>query len=397
MSNGKSSRSPGWVLFIVLLASVTASMSQFKVPPVLPLLMEAFSESAGSAGLFMSVFAVTGLFMAIPSGLILQKWGLAASGLVAILCLLLGAGLGALSKGAGLMLASRLVEGAGMSLMAVLAPAIIALWFIEEKRGTAMGIWSVWLPLGSTIMFVIAPPLAEYWGWRSVWGFGFFFTLAVGIFFYPFIASNPRPDTDPRNRSGAQGMLAADFRRVLRNRDLWRISFLFACFNFVFIGFITWAPTFLNQGRHVSVAHASLLLSLTTITSMAAGPTAGWISDRIRSRKIICALPPVLMALLLPLCFSADESLFFLLAVAIGFVAGFVPTGVFAAGVEVVGDKQLAGMAMAVIQIGQNSGMALGPLMLGWVAESFGWQAAFWSLTPVSMLGAISAWRTRIR
>ena len=44
MNNGKSSRSAGWVLSIVLLASVTASMSQFKVPPVLPLLMKAFSE-----------------------------------------------------------------------------------------------------------------------------------------------------------------------------------------------------------------------------------------------------------------------------------------------------------------------------------------------------------------
>ena len=178
---------------------------------------------------------------------------------------------------------------------------------------------------------------------------------------------------------------------------IWQISLLFGCFNFVFIGFITWAPTFLIQGRQVSMAHAALLMSLTSIMSMAAGPTAGWISDRIGSRKGICAIPPVLMAFLFPLSFSAGESLFFLLAVAIGFLAGFVPTGVFSAGVEVVGDEQLAGAAMAVIQIGQNSGMLLGPLILGWVAESFGWQAVFWSLVPVSVFGGISAWTARIR
>jgi predicted MFS family arabinose efflux permease len=124
MSNGRSSGSPGLILFIVLLASVTASMSQFKVPPVLPQLMKAFSESPGSAGLFMSVFAVAGLFMAIPAGLILQQWGTAATGLTAIFCLVLGAGMGALSKGMGIMLASRFIEGAGMSFMAVLAPEI---------------------------------------------------------------------------------------------------------------------------------------------------------------------------------------------------------------------------------------------------------------------------------
>jgi len=397
MSNGRSSRPPWLILFIVLLASVTASMSQFKVPPVLPLLMEAFSEAPGSAGLLMSLFALTGLFMAIPSGMILQRWGYAATGLTAISCMVLGAGVGALSKGTGIMLASRFIEGAGMSLMAVLAPAIIALWFAEERRGRAMGIWSVWLPLGSTIMFLIAPLLAAYWGWRGVWWFGFFSTLAVGIFFYLFIASNPRPHSDPGNPSPANGLMGAGFRAVLRNRDLWLISLLFGCFNFVFVGFITWAPTFLGQGRHVSMAHAALLVSLTTIVSMAAGPTAGWISDRIGSRKGICAIPPILMGFLFPLSFSAGESLFFLLAIAIGFLAGFVPTGVFSAGVEVVGDEQLAGMAMAVIQIGQNSGMILGPLILGWVVESFGWQTAFWSLAPVSVLGSISAWAARIK
>jgi MFS family permease len=397
MSNGRSSGSPGLILFIVLLASVTASMSQFKVPPVLPLLMKAFNESPGSAGLLMSVFAVTGLFVAIPSGLILQKWGYAATGLTAIFCLILGAGMGALSKGMGIMLASRFIEGAGMSFMAVLAPAIIALWFTEERRGRAMGIWSVWLPLGSTIMFVIAPLLAAYWGWQGVWWFGFFCTIAVGIFFYLFIASNPGPHSDPGNSSSTKGLKGASFRTVLRNRDLWRISLLFGCFNFVFVGFITWAPTFLNQGRQVSMAHAALVVSLTSIMSMAAGPTAGWISDRIGSRKGICAIPPMLMAFLFPLSFSAGESLFFLLAIAIGFLAGFVPTGVFSAGVEVVGNEQLAGMAMAVIQIGQNCGMILGPLILGWVVESYGWQTAFWSLAPVSVLGGISAWTARIR
>lgn len=284
-----------------------------------------------------------------------------------------------------------------MSFMAVLAPAIIALWFTEERRGRAMGIWSVWVPLGSTIMFLIAPLLAGHWGWRGVWWFGFFYTMAVGVLFYLFAASNPRSHSDPGARSPTKNYTGQSLRAVFRNRDLWLISLLFGCFNFVFVGFITWAPTLLNQGRHVSMAHAALLVSLTTMISMASGPIAGWISDRIGSRKGICAIPPLLMAFLFPLSFSAGEGLFPLWAIAIGFLAGFIPTGVFSAGVEVVGDEQLAGMAMAVIQIGQNSGMILGPLIIGWVVESFGWQVAFWCMTPVSVLGSISAWTARIR
>ncbi len=66
------------------------------------------------------------------------------------------------------------------------------------------------------------------------------------------------------------------------------------------------------------------------------------------------------------------ENLFLVLAAGIGFAGGFVPTGVFSAGVEVVGDERVAGMAMAVIQIGQNSGMLLGPLVFGWAVQSGG-------------------------
>jgi MFS family permease len=55
-------------------------------------------------------------------------------------------------------------------------------------------------------------------------------------------------------------------------------------------------------------------------------------------------------------------------------------------------------MAMAVIQVGQNSGMLLGPLVFGWMVESMGgWQIAFWSLTPVSAIGAIASWMAKMK
>ena len=346
----------------------------------------------------MSSFAITGLFLAIPAGFILQKLGYRVTGLLAIFALILGAGIGALSTEMNLMLASRLIEGAGMSLISVVAPAIIALWFAAEKRGKAMGIWAIWVPLGSTIMFIIAPVLARHWGWEGVWWFGFFYTLLIGLFFYIFIKSGARSQSDPDNTPPRRDLTRQDLTGVLFNRDLWLISFVFCCFNFVYIAFIVWAPTFLHQIRHISLTHASLLVSATSMLTIIASPTAGWISDKIGSRKLICVLPLILMAALFPLNFNAGENLFLFLAIAIGFVGGFVPTGVFSAGVEVVGDERLGGMAMAVIQIGQNSGMLLGPLVFGSLVESSaGWQAAFWILTPVSVLGAISGWIAKVR
>ena len=391
-------QSPWSILIIVLLASIAASLNQFKVPPVMPLLMESFNQSGGRAGLLMSVFALTGLFLAIPAGFILQKLGYRAVGLMALFCLIIGAGIGAFSGGMGIMLASRFIEGAGMSFMAVVAPAIIALWFTSKRRGKAMGVWSMWVPLGSTIMFVLAPWLAGYRGWKGVWWFCFFYTIVVGLLFYLFIRSNPRTSSDQGISSPAGDLTWQNLRVVLHNRDLWLISLVFCCFNFVYVAFITWAPTFLHQIRHATIARASLLVSVTSILTIVAGPTAGWISDKIGSRKIICTVPLFLMAFLFPLSSGVTENLFLLLAAAIGFAGGFVPTGVFSGGLEVVGDERMAGMAMAVIQIGQNSGMLLGPLIFGWVVQSGGgWQTAFWILVPVSILGAISGWVAKMR
>jgi MFS family permease len=159
-------RSPWFVLIIVLLASMAAPLNQFKVPPVMPLLMGAFGASAAQAGLLMSLFAITGLLLAIPAGFIFQKLGYRMTGTIAILSLVIGAGWGALSRGFDIMLATRFIEGVGMSLMSVVAPAVIAMWFSPESRGKAMGVWAVWVPLGSTIMFLLAPALA---GGLVVW------------------------------------------------------------------------------------------------------------------------------------------------------------------------------------------------------------------------------------
>ena len=116
-------RTAWFVLAILLLFSIAAPLNQAKVPPIMPILMEAFHLSVGRAGLLMSVFAVTGLVLALPAGLIFQKLGYRITSLIAGGSIALGATLGALSLDMSSMLVSRVIEGIGTSFMAVLAPA----------------------------------------------------------------------------------------------------------------------------------------------------------------------------------------------------------------------------------------------------------------------------------
>ena len=397
MAVKSSHRSSWFILLIVVLASVAGPLNQFKAPPVLRPLMDAFAMPPGRAGLFMSVFSFAGLLLAIPGGFIFQRLGYRVTGLIAVLAIVIGAAMGAVSLDAGTILTSRFIEGIGNSFIAMVAPPIIALWFTFERRGKAMGIWSAWVPLGSIIMFAVAPFLAGRWNWQGVWWFGCFYAVCVGLLFYVFIRPPAQQPAAGETVIPLRTHTTGGLRGVLRNRDLWLISLLWGCFSFSFISFLTWAPTFLRDVHGFSLARASLLMSVMAMLGIIGCPISGWISDRLGSRRVVCVIPMMAMLVLWPLASVAGGTLFSVLAMVIAFLAGFPPAGIFSATSEVVRDEKLRGMAMGVIQIGQNAGLLLGPLVFGSIIQFFGgWHMAFWALVPVTALGIVAGWMARM-
>ncbi len=253
-----------------------------------------------------------------------------------------------------------------------------------------MGIWSIWMPIGSTAMFVLAPLLVVHWGWRGVWTFGWCYTIVAGVLFYLLVTPPPGVTSRHEQSDACRNLTIRSMSRIMRNRNLWLMCLLFCCFNFVVVSFITWGPTFLHGVRHASLIRASHIMSLSSLISMGAAQIAGWALDRTGARRLICTLPLLVMAVILPVNATVSENVFLFLVAVMGFLSGFVPTTVFSSAADVVGDERLAGMAMAVIQIGQNTGVLLGPLVVGLLIESWGWQVAFSALAPVAVIGALS-------
>jgi MFS family permease len=399
MVGRESDQRAAWVVVLVLLAaSIAAPLNQFKVPPVMPLLMDDFHLSLAEGGSLMSLFALTGLFLALPAGFIAQKLGYKTVGLLAVCSVALGAALGALSRDTSLLLLSRVVEGTGTSLIAVVAPGVIAMWFVADKRGAPMGVWATWVPLGQALMFVAAPSLVGFGGWRTVWWFGCLYAVVSGFLFTVFVKPAPVKPSEGAGPGPEGPVTWRDLARVLRVRDLWLISLAFFCLNAASLGFITWVPTFMETAYGTPLSRSSLVISLSTTATMLVIPFSGWLSDRIGSRKIICVVPLLAMAVTWPLLLLDGELIVFVVVVLVGLSARFVPTGVFSGGTEVVGDPRLGGMSMAVIQVGQNAGMLMGPLAMGWLAEVTGyWPFAFAVAIPTCILGAIAAWLARIR
>jgi MFS family permease len=390
-----------WIILTVLyLASVASAVNQFKVPPVLPVLIRAFGLSLSDAGMLMSMFSVTGLILALPAGYIMRKLGLKVTGLIAIGAVGVGSGLGALCTTAGFMLVSRFIEGAGIGLITIVAPAAIALWFPAENRGTPLGLWTTCMPVGNILTFNLAPWLAELAGWRLVWKAGAFFALATFLLFWGYFRM-PRPAETGWNPLAAKSVPEQkppnSIGKEMANLGLWLIALQFLCYNVICLALGTYYPTFLNTVRNYSLSKASFIFSLCTIAAVFSQPLGGYLSDRLGRRKLLIVVSSVAMGLICLLPFMVTGWMIPAFAVGLGLVSGSIVPSTFAAVPDVMMSRESAGVGMAVLALGQNLGMFVGPIMFGKLAETIGWVGAGYALIPICAIGVTAVCLAKFR
>jgi len=382
-----------WVILaVVYFASVVSPFNQFKIPPIMPVLMQGFQIDLTQAGLLMSIIAMIGLVLALPTGLILQRLGPKMTLLISLSLIAIGSGVGALANNFGALLFSRVIEALGIGLMGVVAPATIAMWFPPEKQGTPMGIWATWVPIGSVVMYNLAPVFTSSFGWQSVWWSGVVFAVLMMVFSWLLVRRPPvHESATPQNQE------APNLRAALANRNIWLMALAFACFNLSLVSLGTYYPTFLSQVRGYPLGQAAFISSITTIVVLFSAPVAGWLSDRVGSRRLVFSIPFLLIGVLLIFPFHVTGWLIIALAIGQGLLAGAIPTAIFAAASEVMQKPEWAGLGLAVILLGQNVGQLFGPILFGTVVESSGWIIAGYLLVPFCLVGFISSWMVKIR
>ncbi len=234
-----------WVILVVVyLASVVAPFNQFKIPPIMPYLMQTFQIDLTQAGLLMSIIAAIGLILAIPSGIVVQRLGSRATIMIALGLMAGGAMAGALSRNYAFLLGSRILEGIGMGLIGVAAPATIAMWFPPEKQGIPMGIWATWVPVGLVVIYNLSPAMASSLGWQSLWWIGTGFAVVMMVISGLLITHPPA-----QGHANLRNQAAPNLGQALANRNIWLLALEFACMNLAMVSLGTFYPTFLSEVR----------------------------------------------------------------------------------------------------------------------------------------------------
>ncbi len=387
-----------WIILLaVYLASLAAPLNQFKVPPVLELINAEFNMDLSGGGFFMAVFSIAGCILAIPAALIIQRLGLKKAGLIAVGSVFVGAMIGSLAETSAVLYAGRVIEGVGMGLIMVIAPAAIALWFPANRRGAPMALWATCVAIGSIVMYNVAPSLAISYGLKSVWWLGAMVALVAFILF-ALLFRAPRPEERLEEpKPAADGGPEISFKDVMSNSRMWMLSLQFLCFNLIVMAFSTFYPTFLLEVRNFTLARAASMSSLIMIVSILAGPLAGYLTDRVWKRSYWILSAWVIGAVLYAFPFSVTGWMIPGLMVAMGILTAPIVPASFAVIPEVVGSPRLAGMGMAVMALGQNVGMLIGPSAFGYSIESFGWMTSCYLLLPFFLVAFVAAWFAKVK
>jgi len=272
-----------WVMLLVIFFTRTALGFQFQsIAALTPFLVAGFDLSFAQVGLLMGLFMLPGVVLALPGGLLGQRFGSLRVVVAGLALLIVGGTIVSYSEGFDSAAIGRTLGGAGGVLVNIMLARMVADWFRGRELQTAMGIMLAAWPFGMALALVILGPLAAESSWRvaeyaTVVAAG----LALGLVGLVY--------------QGPPGALAVERATLRLNvpRRVWALAVSagvgWALLNASVIVVASFAPSFL-MSRGSSVTEAGLITGAALWISIVAVPIGGLVADRVnRPRLLIVA------------------------------------------------------------------------------------------------------------
>ena len=259
-------------------------------------LMYSFQLKDATVSILDTTYFFTYTLMQIPSGAILDKFGMRRPLTFAALLACIGLTTFASTQSFSVALASRFITGLGGSFSLIGAMLLITCWLPKEKRAFYLGL-SIMIGLSGELF---QDPLTQFvnrYGWRSAM---LLLGTIAGVFslFMWLIVRNP----DKENSPNLSVPLKRNYKLMFKNPQNWSLA-VYAGLMYVPTGTIgsLWGILFLKAQYPslplISLANINGLIFLGWIIG---SPVAGWFSDRWNMRKplVSCGAVILLLALL---------------------------------------------------------------------------------------------------
>ena len=262
-----------------------------------PQLQQELSLAPEQLGLLFSAFFWSYALLQIPSGVLLDRFGVTRIGRATALLWGIASTLTALAGGFAGIFAARLLLGIAEAPSFPANAKATGHWFPRTERALSTALFDAAAKFSNVVGVPLVALATVTFGWR--WGFALVAALSFGYFvaywrIYRDPSEHPRLSSaerdyieahgavpEGREGAGAAGMLGY----LLQRRKVWGLTVGFAAYGYCFYMFLTWLPSYLVQTMHMSVlqsaGYSAIPWLCATVSDLVVG---GWLIDRLIAR-----------------------------------------------------------------------------------------------------------------
>jgi MFS family permease len=309
------------------------------------------------------------------------------------------------------LLLARIGVGIGEAGSSPQSHSIIADLYAPHERSRALGFYALGVYAGGMLGFLIGAPLAEVWGWRSVFFVAGLPGLLIALLVWLTIDEPQRGLADGRAHAPVKTPTLGEailgmregFAFIWKSRACRHVIIGLTLTALIGYGGIMFAASFLKRTHGISGLEIGLILGpIVGVLGGAGALLGGWLADRWAAKDRrwtawIIALAKLLAAPLVVAFYLTDDFTFALVFYLPATVLGAFYLGPSFAMVQSLSPLAMRATASAIMLFILNLiALGLGPLTVGILSDllkpSFGTDSLRYALLSLSLLNLWAAY-----
>lgn len=356
---------------VLVVASFFVAVGFGIIVPAIPLFARSFGVSNAAVGLIISLFALARFTSGLISGKLVDKFGERTVFAVGVAFVALSVGACGIAQSYNQLLFFRAAGGLGSSMFSVAASSVILRSVSDAQRGHAQSVYN-----GSFLLGAIAGP-AIGGGLAAISLRAPFFVYAIALSIsgtVAFIFFTSEHLQAPKKTEGKKVAMSLKDALALKGyRYALVITFVSS---WVIFGVRTSIlPLFITEQLKSTAAVVGWGFTISAVIQGTLILRAGRLSDERGRRFILVTGTTIALVGIIIMSLTLNPLMFFISMAIIGLGNAFLAS----APATIVGDliEGKGGQVIALFQMAGDAGMIVGPVAVGFIADHYGYRAAF--------------------
>ncbi len=365
-----------------------------------PFMSKDLGFNPAKTGVLLSAFFWVYSFMQMPSGWLVDRFGVRRAYAIGYAFWSLTSILTGLTKNLASLITLRVSLGLGQAVAFPASARATANWFQERERGTVTGLYLAGVRYGSALISLFGAWFMAIYDWR-------WFFVVVGaaslVWLLPWMGFLGRWEERPKDKASAlaarQGASFKESLLLLKNRSVMGIFLGFFAYDYVWFVFQTWLPSYLIMERGFSPAEMGVFSAMPylamSVIILISGALSDWLVrrgyDEMKVRKALIVTGLLICCLIVPAGMVEDKmTAVWLLTISLSGL-GIASPNTWTL-TQAVSSKQIVGTVSGIQNFGGNVGGILAPLLTGLIAHKTGSFALALGLCGAILVGGIVAY-----